>query len=136
LIKKLLPTTYIMRNSLQILIICLLIYSCGTLPKLIDGNSFAVERIGIMDTITVNVSGKITDLYNKFGLKGAQIELTNNENSYSKTCGENGVFNFEHISFGKYRVIGNFVGYYQFRDSIELKSGEIIGLKIGLGYDE
>ena len=125
-----------MKNSLQILIIGLLIYSCGTIPKLKNGNSFIVERIGIMDTLTVNVTGKITDLYDKFGLKGARIELTNNDNSYSKTCGENGEFKFEHISSGKYKVISNFVGYYQLRDSIELKSGEIIGLKIGLGYDE
>ena len=125
-----------MRNSLQILIIGLLIYSCGTLPKLKNGNSFVVERIGIMDTLTVNVTGKITDIYDKFGLKGAKIELTNNVNSYSKTCGENGEFKFEHISSGKYRIISDFVGYYQLRDSIEFKSGEIVELKIGLGYDE
>jgi hypothetical protein len=125
-----------MRNSLQILIIILLIYSCGTIPKLKNGNSFVVERIGIMDTVTVNVSGEITDLYDKFGLKGAKIELTNNENSYSKTCGENGEFKFEHISSGKYRIISGFVGYYMLKDSIEFKSGEIIKLKIGLGYDE
>lgn len=125
-----------MRNSLQILIIGLLIYSCGTLPKLKNGNSLVVERIGIMDTLTVNVTGKITDIYDKFGLKGAKIELTNNVNSYSKTCGENGEFKFEHISSGKYRIISDFVGYYQLRDSIEFKSGEIVELKIGLGYDE
>ncbi len=95
-----------------------------------------MERIGIMDTVTVNVSGKISDLYDKFGLKGAKIELTNNENSYSKTCGENGEFKFEHISSGKYRIISVFVGYYMLKDSIEFKSGEIIKLKIGLGYDE
>ena len=126
-----------MRNSLQILIIGLLICGCGTIPKLKNGrNSFVVERIGIMDTLTVKVTGKITDLYDKFGLKGASIELKNNENSYSKTCGENGEFKFEHISSGKYRIVSNFVGYYQLRDSIEFKSGEIVGIKIGLGYDE
>ena len=89
-----------------------------------------------MDTLTVNITGKITDLYDKFGLKGASIELANNENSYSKTCGKNGEFKFEHISSGKYRIISDFVGYYHLRDSIELKSGEIIVLKIVLGYDE
>jgi hypothetical protein len=125
-----------MKNSLQILIIGLLIYSCGTLPKLKNGNSLVVERIGIMDTLTVNVTGKITDIYDKFGLKGAKIELTNNVNSYSKICGENGEFKFEHISSGKYRIISDFVGYYQLRDSIEFKSGEIVELKIGLGNDE
>jgi hypothetical protein len=125
-----------MRNSLQILIIGLLIYSCGTLPKLKNGNSFVVEKIGIMDTITVNVSGKITDLHNKFGLKGAKIKLTNIVNSYSKTCGENGEFKFEHIASGKYRITSDFVGYYHLTDSLEFKSGEIVELKIGLGYDE
>ena len=125
-----------MKNSIQILIIGLLIYSCGTIPKLKNGNSFVVERIGIMDTLTVNVTGKVTDLYDKFGLKGASIELKNNENSYSRTCGENGEFRFDHIPSGKYKVTSDFVGYYHLRDSIELKSGEIIGLKIGLGYDE
>ena len=89
-----------------------------------------------MDTLTVNVTGKITDIYDKFGLKGAKIELTNNVNSYSKTCGENGEFKFEHISSGKYRIVSDFVGYYQLRDSIEFKSGEIVELKIGLGYDK
>ncbi len=89
-----------------------------------------------MDTITVNVNGKITDLYNKFGLKRAYIELKNSKNSYSKTCGENGEFKFEHISSGKYKIVSNFVGYYQLRDSIELKSGEKVELKIGLGYDD
>ena len=125
-----------MKNLLQILIIGILIYSCATLKKRTDGNSFVVERIGIMDTITVNVSGKIYDLYDKFGLKGAKIELTNNINSYERDCGENGEFSFDHISSGKYLVQANFVGYYQLRDSIDLKTGEIIGLKIGLGYDE
>lgn len=95
-----------------------------------------MEKIGIMDTLTVNVTGKITDLYDKFGLKGAKIELTNNEKSYEQNCGENGEFKFDHISSGKYQIISDFVGYYMLRDSIELKSGEIVKLKIGLGYDE
>lgn len=125
-----------MKNLLQTLTIGLLIYSCGTIPKLKNGNSFIVERIGIMDTLTVNVTGKITDLYDKFGLKGASIELTNNDNSYSKTSGEYGEFKFEHISSGKYEVRSNSVGYYRLRDSIEFKSGEIVEIKIGLGYDE
>ena len=89
-----------------------------------------------MDTVTVNVNGKIIDLYQKFGLKGASIELSNNLNYYSKKCGENGEFNFEHISPGKYLIISDFVGYYMLRDSIEFKSGEIIELKIGLAHDE
>jgi hypothetical protein len=125
-----------MRKSLQILLIGILIYSCGTLPKRSDGNSFILERIEISDTVTVNVSGKIADIYDKFGLKGAEIELTNNDNSYKRNCGENGEFDFEHISSGKYLILADFVGYYQLRDSIELKDGEIIRIKIGLGYDE
>lgn len=53
--------------------------------------------------------------------KGNKLELINGE------------FKFEHIPEGKYRIISNLVvGYY----SIYIKSGEVVELKIGLGYDE
>ncbi len=125
-----------MKNSFLILIIGILFYSCGTIPKLKNGNSFEINRIGIMDTLTVIVSGKIFDLYDKFEIKGAKVELTNNENSYSETCGKKGEFKFEHIASGKYKIWSSYIGYYTLTDSIEFKSGEIIEMNIGLGYDE
>lgn len=89
-----------------------------------------------MDSITVNVGGKVTDIYDKFPLKGAYITLKNPENEYSEVAKKNGEFSFNHISSGKYEIISSFVGYCMLRDSIELKSGEIIKLEIELGYDE
>ena len=120
----------------KIILLGLLIYSCGTLPKHKKKILYDIDRVGIMDTITVNISGNGMELYDKFGLKGASIELVNKENSYSRTCNEKGEFDFKHISAGKYLIIADFVGYYMLRDSIELKTGEMVKLKIGLGYDE
>ena len=125
-----------MKKSIQLLISIFFIYSCGTIPKFKKGTPVLVEKIGIMDTITVSVSGKILDLYEKFGLKGAEIELSNNKNSYYKVCRETGEFKFNHITSGKYLIKSTYLGYFTFSDSIVFKSGEIIKLTIGLGYDE
>ena len=125
-----------MKNSLQILIFGFLIFSCGTIPKLKDGNLVKVERVGIMDTITVNVSGRVFDLHDKFGIESAEIELYNLENKYSEYCGKKGEFIFKHIPSGKYEINIYYPGYYSMKDTIELNSGEIVELKIGLGYDE
>jgi len=125
-----------MRKTLQILAVGFLIFGCVTIPKLKNGNSFVVKSIGVMDTETVRVTGIITDLYNKFGLYPAMIRLNNNDNSYEQVSRENGEFEFEHIYSGKYRIVISFVGYYQLIDSIEFKTGEIVELKIGLGYDD
>jgi starvation-inducible outer membrane lipoprotein len=53
------------RKTLQILAVGFLIFGCVTIPKLKNGNSFVVKSIGGMDTETVNVTGIITDLYDK-----------------------------------------------------------------------
>lgn len=125
----------LMKNVLPILIIVLFIYSCKIIPIINDRNSFDVNRVGIMDTSTTIIRGKIIDNYDNSSLPGAFIELNNNRNSYSKNCNENGEFSFEHISSGKYAIKTSFIGHNRFRDSIELKSGEIIEVKIGLGAE-
>ena len=124
-----------MKNLLPILIIGLFIYNCKTIPKVNARNSFDVNRVGIMDTITTIIRGKITDNYDNSDLWGAVIELNNNLNSYSRNCNKHGEFSFEHISSGKYEIKTSFVGLNRFRDSVEVKSGEIIDMTIGLGAE-
>lgn len=124
-----------MKNLLPILIIGIFIYSCKTIPKINARNSFDFNRAGIRDTSTTIIRGKIIDNYDNSGLCGAVIELNNNLNSYSRNSTENGEFTFEHISSGKYEIKTSFIGLNTFKDSIELKSGEIMEIKIGLGAE-
>jgi hypothetical protein len=70
------------------------------------------------------------------GLYPAIIRLNNNDNSYEQVSRENGEFKFEHIYSDKYQILIYNVGSYWLRDSIEFKTGEIVELKIGLGYDD
>jgi hypothetical protein len=125
-----------MKRTFQTLIILTIIYSCASIPNGKHGLLFVKKKIGIRDTIPAKVSGKILDYYDKFGLKGAEIKLENKEKSYYKPCGNKGEFNFENINPGKYRITASYLGYYTLKDSIELRSGEVIKLKIGLGYDK
>ncbi len=123
-------------KSTQILFAIIFFFSCASISNHKSGNYFKMKKTGIMDTVTVNISGKVYELYENFGLKGAEIELSNNKNSYSKICGETGEFKFKHIASGKYKIKRKYLGYFTFSDSIEIKSGQIIKLKIGLGTYE
>jgi len=125
-----------MKKFILIIVIALVVYCCGAISKHNSGNSLIIKKVGITDTTTVNVKGKIIDEYEKFGLKWASIELNSALNSYSQRCVENGIFHFKNVKAGNYEVIGNAAGYYLFKDSINLKSGEILDLTIGLVYDE
>ena len=88
-----------------------------------------------MDTVTVVISGIIFDSYHSEPISQAVIRLANDNNSYEQTSDKNGNFKFEHIAAGKYQIYARFLGYYTLQDSIKFESGEIVELKIRLGYD-
>ena len=89
-----------------------------------------------MDSIAINISGRVYELYENFGLPGAEIELLNKNNNYHSFSNEKGKFKFKNLLPGKYKIRSTYLGYFTFSDSIVLKSGEIIKLKIGLGTYE
>jgi len=95
-------------------------------------STFEIERIGIMDTVTVMINGEIINLNNSAELPRAKVELTSKYNSYFQICQSKGEFTFEHIPHGKYIARIDYEGYKTIIDSIEFKSGEIVKLKIGM----
>ncbi|WP_210462961.1 carboxypeptidase-like regulatory domain-containing protein [Rufibacter roseolus] len=100
-----------------------------------DNSIMEIKRIGVMDTLIVNVSGKLLSLYGKFGLPGAKVKFINKENSFSKICNEDGGFEFRHIPSGKYQITSSYIGYYSLTDSVEFKTGDIVEIKVRLWAD-
>ncbi|WP_409232609.1 peptidase associated/transthyretin-like domain-containing protein [Polaribacter gochangensis] len=121
------------KKSIQFLFGIIFFFSCATISNHKSGNYFKMKRVGLMDTITINISERVYELYENFGLPGADIELSNKNNNYHSFSKEKGVFKFKNLLPGKYKIRSTYLGYFTFSDSIVLKSGEIIKLKIGLG---
>lgn len=124
------------KKSIQILIVTIFFFSCASISNHKSGNYFKMKRVGLMDTITVNISGRVYELYENFGLPGAEIELSNKKNNYHSFSKKKGEFKFKNILPGKYKIRSTYLGYFTFSDSIVFKSGENIKLKIGLGTYE
>lgn len=124
-----------MKKNLIVLMIGIL-FSCKTHSNITHGATLTIERNTQIADNSVNVKGNIFDLYDKFGLEHAVIELSNNENTYKESCIENGDFKFKSIPPGKYRLSAGFIGYKTLIDSLEVIPQELIILRIGLGYDE
>ncbi|GAB3202147.1 hypothetical protein GCM10027293_26880 [Pontibacter aydingkolensis] len=88
------------------------------------------KEIGIMDTLTVNVFGKVFNPKIRIDLPHADVRLSNNQNLYTANCDKNGEFKFTHIPSGKYQIRVSFIGYTGLTDSVEFKTGEIVELNI------
>ncbi len=89
-----------------------------------------------MDTLTVNVSGKVFSLLSKSSISEADVRLTNKEYSFSRTSNKDGEFEFSNIPSGRYQITSKFIGHYRLTDSVEFKTGEIVDIEIKLwaGY--
>ena len=121
-----------MKKIILPLVIGLLFYSCNKNVTQSKHNYAILERkdIGIMDTLTVNVFGKVLNPKIKIALPQADVRLSNNQNSYSAYCDKNGEFRFTHIPSGKYQIRASYIGYTGLIDSVEFKTGEIVELNI------
>jgi len=87
-----------------------------------------------INTHDIVLQGQIIDLYDKSELGFARIELISNKKSYLRDSDRNGNFKFRDVLPGKYIINTSYVGYYDFKDSLHVKQGELIELKISLGY--
>ncbi|OEK00663.1 hypothetical protein BFP97_03700 [Roseivirga sp. 4D4] len=84
-----------------------------------------------MDTTTSNVTGNVFDVREKLVLEGAVVTLMNQQYTYRQASNGEGNFDFSHVVSGKYEVSSRFLGYYTFKDSIQLEPGDIVNIKIG-----
>ena len=101
----------------------------------VDNSEFKITRLGVMDTSTVSVSGKVFSLLSKSAISGATVKLTNRDKSFFRISNEDGEFEFQPIPSGRYQITGTFLGHYRLTDSIEFKSGEIVEVEIKLWAD-
>lgn len=122
-----------MKKTVQILMILLLSFGCRTASKLTIDNPIMVDRIAIKDPLPVNVSGTIFGFENRVE-PFARIELINETNSYFENSQDDGEFEFDNVSPGEYLIKCSSTAHYVFKDSIVLKPGEMIKLKVRLRW--
>jgi hypothetical protein len=126
-----------MKITLFVLIIGFIAFGCSknvTRSK-INNSELKIMRVGIMDTLTVSVSGKVFSLLSKSSISEADVKLTNKEYSFSRTTNKDGEFEFLHIPSGRYQITSKFIGHYRLTDSVEFKTGEIVDIEIKLWAD-
>jgi hypothetical protein len=121
-----------MKKIILPLVFGLLFFSCNrsATQRKYDYSILERKNIGIMDTLTVNVYGKVFDPKIKIDLPQADVRLSSHKNSYSAYCDKNGEFKFNHIPPGKYQIRASFIGYTGLTDTVEFKTGEIVELNI------
>ena len=126
-----------MKIKLLIFVIGFITFGCSknVIRSKIDNSELKITRVGIMDTLTVSVSGKVFSLLSKSTISEADIRLTNKEYSFSRNSNEDGEFEFLHIPSGKYQLTSKFIGHYILADSVEFKTGEIVKVEIKLWAD-
>jgi hypothetical protein len=110
---------------------------CGLDPKLYprvgqDSRILEQQTLGIMDTTTCSIQGKIIDLKNLEPMAGCGIRLKG-LNHDSTVTNANGEFDFGHLPPGDYLLSTQYLFYRSLLDTIKAGSGEIIYLKVGLG---
>ncbi|WP_345165140.1 beta-sandwich domain-containing protein [Nibribacter koreensis] len=88
-----------------------------------------------MDTTTAYVTGKVSDLDYNLGLKGAHVAFKNEQYSFNTICKGDGIFTFGHIPSGTYILTSTFIGFYSLKDTVTVKPGDVVKLKIKLGTD-
>ncbi len=72
-----------------------------------------------------NFRGTITDQTSKFPLPGANISLTNGDESFGTTSNASGVFEVKNLPLGRYQLTVSFMGYETFlQKNIDLESGK------------
>ena len=72
-----------------------------------------------------NFRGTITDQTSKFPLPGANISLTNGDESFGTTSNASGVFEAKNLPLGRYQLTVSFMGYETFlQKNIDLESGK------------
>ncbi len=87
-----------------------------------------------MDTTTCVIKGQILSLTNDT-LGYATIQIKSFLNEYKIVSDFEGKFKFNHISPGIYELTVNYVGYRPLlKNNLQLSSGEVRELKIGMGY--
>ena len=89
------------------------------------------KRIAVMDTVTAIIDGRITSLCSGKTLP-AVVQLSNKNNAYQLTANLKGEFKLFHINAGQYKVTCTHSGYDSLKDSINLGTGDVAEMKIGL----
>ncbi|MBB3696507.1 carboxypeptidase-like regulatory domain-containing protein [Flammeovirga yaeyamensis] len=122
-----------MKYLLIVFISALLFISCSTSKRRIHQNSIVIEKLGMMRTQNVLISGKIK---NNKTIEATKITLTSTKNTYSEFCNKNGEFSFEYISPAKYELNIEIGGFTQSYDSIEFFPGQILEIVVDLNNNE
>ena len=92
-----------------------------------------LERTGIMDTITVVLSGHCIDIEENKAVANASIKLSRNDTvTYVAVSDPVGNFKFNHIHAGRYKIEMAALGYNTKDTTVTLGSGTIWKLEVGL----
>ncbi|RYD54012.1 MAG: hypothetical protein EOP56_19685 [Sphingobacteriales bacterium] len=92
-----------------------------------------LERTGIMDTITVVLSGHYIDIEDNKNVTDASIKLSRNETvAYVAFSNSLGNFKFNHIRAGRYQIEMAALGYNTKDTTVTFATGEIWKLEVGL----
>ena len=114
-----------------------MVFACGpTKQGTRYANTFNYEVKAMMDTVTASIEGKIIIVPERIAVPDATLKLSSNADKFTSISLKNGTFLFSHIPAGKYEIRTDYPGLYSFRDSIQVDSGQIISMLVGMGYDE
>ena len=108
-------------------------YQEKLLPDSLIGKITKYERIGIMDTITAILKGCVIDLNSKASIKSARVSLASGFELTPYSTDNNGLYQFNEIHAGNYRLKIIAPGYSDFEiDTLHLGTGDIKELNIGM----
>jgi hypothetical protein len=108
-------------------------YQEKLLPDSLTGQIIKYESIGIMDTITAILNGKVIDNESKISIENASISLMSGLVLTPNSTDKNGLFKFNHIHAGSYRIKIFAPDYNDFdMDTLNLGIGDIKELNIGM----
>lgn len=108
-------------------------YQEKLLPDSLVGKITKYERIGIQDTITAILKGKVVDLKSNVPLTHVHVDLMEGLYLIPNFTDSKGLYQFNQIHDGNYRFKIFAPGYNEFEmDTLYLGTGDIKELNIGL----
>jgi hypothetical protein len=92
-----------------------------------------LERVGVMDSVTVVIVGRCVNIEENKSLAEASIKLSRNDTvAYVGLSDGLGNFKFNHIRAGRYEIEVTCLGYNTKDTTAKFTTGEIWKLEVGL----